>query len=98
MELIEQDPALKELVLLAAKGHDPTAELEKENEELQIQFDEYKKRERDLAIKVSSLDYENEMLFGMSNSMGHSIQNYGKRLEELSKQIEELNAILRIKD
>ena len=44
------------------------------------------------------MDYENEMLFGMSNSMGHSIQNYGKRLEELSKQIEELNAILRIKD
>ena len=98
LELIEQDPALKELVLLAAKGHDPTGELEKENEELKMQFDEYKKRERDLAIKVSSLDYENEMLFGMSNSMGHSIQNYGKRLEELSKQIEELNAILRIKD
>jgi len=30
--------------------------------------------------------------------MDHSIHNYGKRLEELSKQIEELNAILRIKD
>ena len=30
--------------------------------------------------------------------MDHSIQNYGRRLEELSKQTEELNAILRIKD
>ena len=30
--------------------------------------------------------------------MDHSVQNYGKRLEELSKQIDELNAILRIKD
>lgn len=30
--------------------------------------------------------------------MNHSINNYGKRLEELSKQIDELNAILRIKD
>ena len=36
LELIEQDPALKELVLLAAKGHDPTGELEKENEELKM--------------------------------------------------------------
>jgi hypothetical protein len=31
----EEDQALKELALLAAKGHDPTAELEKENDELQ---------------------------------------------------------------
>jgi hypothetical protein len=30
--------------------------------------------------------------------MDHSVQNYGKRLEELSKSIDELNAILRIKD
>lgn len=30
--------------------------------------------------------------------MDHSIHNYGKRLEELNKQIDELNAILRIKD
>lgn len=48
--------------------------------------------------RVVSLEYENEILFGKSNSMDHSIQNYGKRLEELSKQIDELNAILRIKD
>ena len=30
--------------------------------------------------------------------MDHSIHNYGRKIEELSKQIEELNAILRIKD
>jgi hypothetical protein len=30
--------------------------------------------------------------------MGNSVQNYGRRLEELSKHIDELNAILRIKD
>ena len=48
--------------------------------------------------KVSSLEYENDILFGKSNSMDHRFQNYGRRLEELSKQIDELNAILRIKD
>lgn len=48
--------------------------------------------------KLTALEYENEILFGKSNSMDHSIQNYGKRLEELNKHIDELNAILRIKD
>lgn len=47
---------------------------------------------------MTALEYENEILYGKSNSMDHSIQNYGKRLEELGKQLEELNAILRIKD
>lgn len=55
-------------------------------------------RERELYAKVTALEYENEILYGKSNSMDHSVQNYGKRLEELSKQIDELNAILRIKD
>ncbi len=83
---------------MAARGHDPTAELEKENDELQSFLDELRIRERDLIQRLSSLEYENEILFGKSNSMDHSIQKYGKRLEELSKQIDELNAILRIKD
>ena len=48
--------------------------------------------------KVTMLEYENEILYGKSNSMDHSIHNYGKRIEELNKQIDELNAILRIKD
>jgi hypothetical protein len=30
--------------------------------------------------------------------MDNSIHNYGKRLEELSKQIDELSAIVRIKE
>lgn len=45
----EQDLALKELALLAAKGHDPTAELEKENEDLREQYDTLKRKERELS-------------------------------------------------
>ena len=30
--------------------------------------------------------------------MDHSVQTYGRRLDELNKSIDELNAILRIKD
>jgi len=48
--------------------------------------------------RVQATEYENEVLYGKSNSMDHSIHNYARRLEELSKQIDELNAILRIKD
>jgi len=43
------------------------------------------KYEKETFMKVRALEYENEILFGKSNSMGHSIQNYGKRLEELGK-------------
>jgi peptidoglycan hydrolase CwlO-like protein len=57
-----------------------------------------RKREKDLFHKAASLEYENEILFGKSNSMDNRFHNYGKRLEELNKQIDELNAILRIKD
>ncbi|CDW79632.1 UNKNOWN [Stylonychia lemnae] len=97
-EINEQDLVLKEIAYLASKGHDPTPELEKENEELAFELETAKKRERDLLQSVNALQYENDILFGKSNSMDHSVQNYGKRLEELSKQIDELNAILRIKD
>ena len=48
--------------------------------------------------KVSSLEYENDILYAKSNSMDNSIHNYSRRLEQLGKQIDELNAILRIKD
>ena len=34
---------------------------------------------------IKSLEYENEILFGKSNSMGHSVHNYSRRIEELSK-------------
>lgn len=44
-----------------------------------------KKTEKDLYKKITSLEYENEILFGKSNSMDHSVHNYGKRLEELNK-------------
>eukprot|EP00347_Sterkiella_histriomuscorum_P009621 403340510 len=97
-EFNEQDLVLKEIAFLAAKGHDPTPELEKENEELALELDQLRQIEREVYQKVMALEYENEILFGKSNSMDHSVQNYGKRLEELGKQLEELNAILRIKD
>ena len=48
--------------------------------------------------KLTALEYENEILYGKSNSMDNSVHNYGKRLDQLNKQIDELNAILRIKD
>jgi predicted RNase H-like nuclease (RuvC/YqgF family) len=83
---------------MAARGNDPTPELEKENIELQDTIEVIFKRERELVQKIHALEYENEILYGKSNSMDHSIHNYGKRLEELNKQIDELNAILRIKD
>ncbi len=44
------------------------------------------------------MEYENEILFGKSNSMDNAIHNYSRRVEELNKQLEELNAIVRIKD
>jgi hypothetical protein len=44
------------------------------------------------------MEYENEILYGKSHAMDNSVMNYGKRIEEMSKQIEELNAILRIKE
>lgn len=58
---------------MAARGHDPTAELEKENEELQQKYDNFKKSERESREKIAFLEYENEILFGKSNSMDHSI-------------------------
>lgn len=64
---------LKEIALMAARGHDPTAELEKENDELTSFLEELRMRERDLVHCLSSLEYENEILFGKSNSMDHSI-------------------------
>lgn len=48
--------------------------------------------------QISKLEYENEILYGKTNSMDHSVYNYAKKIEELGKQIEELGAILRIKD
>ena len=84
--------------MMAARGSDPTPELEKENGELIDLLEELHKREHDLYHKLSSLEYENEILYGKSNSMDNSVHNYGKRLEEMNKQIDELNAILRIKD
>ena len=59
--------------MIAATGHDPTAELEKENTELQDLLDDYLKREREHMQKLSFLEYENEILYGKSNSMDHSI-------------------------
>jgi hypothetical protein len=41
--------------------------------------------EKDLFHKAASLEYENEILFGKSNSMDNRFHNYGKRLEELNK-------------
>jgi len=64
---------LKEIAYLASKGHDPTPELEKENEELVIELDAARKREKELLHIVTSLDYENDILFGKSNSMDHSV-------------------------
>lgn len=61
-------------------------------------MDEFRKREKDLLQKVTLLEYENDILYGKSNSMDHSVQTYGRRLDELNKSIDELNAILRIKD
>lgn len=47
---------------------------------------------------MTSLQFENEILYSKSNSMDHCVQNYGKRIEELSKQLEELHAIVRIRE
>jgi len=64
---------LKEIAYLASKGHDPTPELEKENEELALELEAARKREKDLLLIVTSLEYENDILFGKSNSMDHSV-------------------------
>ena len=84
--------------MLAAQGSDPTPELEKENEEISKVIDEMVRVERQMMTKITKMEYENEILYGKSNSMGNAINNYSKRVEELNKQLEELNAIVRIKD
>ena len=58
---------------MAARGYDPTAELEKENADLEEQLQSMMKQEKESFMKVRALEYENEILFGKSNSMGHSI-------------------------
>ena len=58
---------------MAARGYDPTAELEKENNDLEEQLQKMIKYEKETFMKVRALEYENEILFGKSNSMGHSI-------------------------
>ncbi len=83
---------------ISAGGDDPILLIEKENDDLRQQIHFMQRREKDVVTKVTSLEYENDIMQGKSNSMDNQIMNYGRRLEELSKQIDELNAIVRIKD
>jgi len=43
------------------------------------------KNERQVMHKITKMEYENEILYGKSNSMGNAIHNYSKRVEEMNK-------------